>query len=92
MKCTDKDCHCPAGVDRSRLRDEIMPRIIDGQASNDEEKYFFEVVEKCVHCECKEKCTEQLAIKFLLKNNLKRLKVPDDLRQSIRAAMNSDFY
>ncbi len=80
--CSSEKCHCPAGVDRERLRNEIMPKIVDGQASADEEKYFHEVVETCMNCACHDQCSEQLAIKFLLKN-LKKKNTPLDLAQSI---------
>ncbi len=74
--------------DEFKIRQEFLEKVIDGQATPEEEKEYQEVMEHCGNCQCRAYCDEILAIKNLLKNKLGKKEVPTDLIDNIKAKIS----
>jgi len=66
---------------------EILKLMIDRQATGEQEEYFNEHIENCIHC-LKEYNLEK-EIKSMLRQKVERQKVPSDLIDTIRTAILS---
>lgn len=66
---------------------EILKLMIDSQASGEQEKYFNEHIEKCLHC-LKQYNLER-EIKIMIQQQADRQTVPTDLIETIRIAILS---
>lgn len=77
-KCGDPDC------DNFAVKRDLILKIIDGQASEEELRMYNEVISKCNDCKCREYCEQELAIKNLIQTKLDRKSVPLDIVDRIR--------
>lgn len=79
---------CPHGFNKEK-RILLLQRIVDGQASKEEQKYFYRSIERCEKCECKNICETHIEIKNLLKAKLKEKNLPfgliDEIKERIKA-------
>lgn len=66
---------------------EILKLIVDNQASDEQQKYFSEHAENCLHC-LREYNLER-EIKQMLRQQSDRQEVPSDLIDTIRTAILS---
>jgi len=76
------------GCDNYSIRRDLIQRIIDGQANEDELNLYNDVISKCNDCKCKKYCEQELAIKNLLKTKLDRKRVPLDIVEKIKTNIN----
>ena len=81
--CIINKCGEP-GCDNYAVRRDLIQRIIDGQASEDEINLYNEVISKCNNCKCRKYCEQELAIKNLLQTKLDRKRVPLDIVEKIK--------
>lgn len=61
---------------------QLLQLILDGEASSDEENYFFSHKEKCIYCSNGFELEKSL--KDLIKTKIKKETVPADLVESIK--------
>lgn len=80
----DISVDCPQGVD-SLERRELLQKIIDGQATVREERYFYDTIENCQKCRCRDWCEEHLEIKSILKEKFVNKPTPNGLLNEIKA-------
>ena len=85
--CIVKNCGKP-GCDNYAVRRDLIQKIIDGQATDDEQKLYDSVISKCNNCECRKFCEQELAIKNLLQTKLDRKRVPLDIVEKIKTKIN----
>ncbi|MEL6557876.1 MAG: hypothetical protein AAFQ94_06795 [Bacteroidota bacterium] len=64
---------------------EILKLMIDNQASGEQEKYFNEHIEKCIHCLRQYNLEKE--IKLMIQQQADRQTVPSDLVDTIRTAI-----
>ncbi|MCG8310388.1 MAG: hypothetical protein MI975_23555 [Cytophagales bacterium] len=76
------------GCDNYSIRRNLIQKIIDGQASEEEKKLYNEVISKCNNCNCRKYCEQELAIKNLLQTKLDRKRVPLDIVEKIKTSIN----
>ena len=77
------DYDCPQGIDpQDRLK--LLHRIVDGQASDNEETFFFDSIKNCNVCVCKDICNEHIKIKSVLKQKFQDRPLPEDLIDQIK--------
>lgn len=81
-KCGD------AGCDNYSLRRDLIQKVIDGQANEDEKNMYDEVISKCSNCQCKQYCEQELAIKSLIQTKLDRKRVPLDIVEKIKTKIS----
>ena len=84
-KCCDPDC------DNYAVKRDLILKIIDGQASEEELRSYNEVISKCNNCKCREYCEQELAIKNLIQTKLDRKRVPLDIVDKIRAKISKNI-
>jgi hypothetical protein len=77
-----------AGCSNYAQKLEVLQKIIDGQATPQEEKFYQEIVKECMDCFCRQYCEQELAIKNLLKTKLDKKRVPLDLIDAIKSKFN----
>lgn len=80
--CNGKGCK-----DYPAKRD-LMQKIIDGQATPEEQIYYDEIIAKCNECRCKEYCDQELAIKNLIRTKLDKKRVPLDVLEKIKTGIS----
>jgi len=85
--CIINTCGEP-GCDNYSIRRDLIQRIIDGQANEDELNLYNDVISKCNDCKCRKYCEQELAIKNLLKTKLDRKRVPLDIVEKIKTNIN----
>jgi hypothetical protein len=85
--CIVKNCGKP-GCDNYAVRRDLIQKIIDGQATDDEQELYDSVISKCNNCECRKYCEQELAIKNLLQTKLDRKRVPLDIVEKIKTKIN----
>ena len=83
-------CERP-GCDNYATKLDLMQKIIDGQANDEEIKMYNEVIEQCLNCKCREYCEQELAIKNLLLTKLDRKRVPLDIVELIKTNINKSL-
>jgi hypothetical protein len=81
--CILNECKKP-GCDNYDMRKDLMQKIVDGQASPQEQLLYEDVVSRCDNCQCKKYCEDDLAIKSLMRSKLDRKRVPIDILEKIR--------
>lgn len=81
--CDDVPFECPQGVDPEE-RKVLLQRIIDGQATESEAKYFYKTLENCENCQCRHQCDQHLEIKNLLKEKIINKPLPEGLIEDIK--------
>jgi hypothetical protein len=81
--CIINNCQKP-GCDNYELRKDLIQKVVDGQASEEEMVLYEEVIARCQDCKCREYCEQELAIKNLLQTKLDRKRVPLDILQKIK--------
>ncbi|MGB3466834.1 MAG: hypothetical protein WBA74_16255 [Cyclobacteriaceae bacterium] len=64
---------------------EILKLMIDSQATGEQEKYFKEHIESCIHCFKQYKLEREL--KTMIRHQADRQTVPSDLIDTIRTAI-----
>ena len=74
--------------DNYELRNDLMQKIIDGQANKEELDLYNTMMSECSDCICHKYCQEELAIKKLLQSKLDRKTVPLELVEKIKTAIN----
>lgn len=79
----------PANELRDKNRKELIQRIIDGQASEEEQSWFDESIKDCSNCECRNYCNQLKSLKDLLRENIKTKKAPADLLDAIKKKIKS---
>ncbi len=85
--CHDESFDCPQGIDGDD-RKEMLQRIVDGQASEDEEKFFYTSMVNCERCQCKNLCEQHLEIKSILKEKLVPIPLPKGLIETIKGKIS----
>lgn len=85
--CIINNCREP-GCDNYEVRRDLIQKVIDGQASEDELSLYNDVISKCSNCKCKQYCEQELAIKNLLQTKLDRKRVPLDIIEKIKTRIN----
>ena len=81
--CIVNKCGEP-GCDNYSVRRDLIQRIIDGQANEEELSLYNDIISKCNDCKCKQYCEQELAIKNLLQTKLDRKRVPLDVLDKIK--------
>ena len=76
-----------SGCDDYEKKREMLQRIIDGQASPEDQAAYKSIVEKCMDCFCRQYCEQELAIKGLLQTKLDKKRVPLDLIDKIKSGI-----
>ena len=77
-KCKDiKECN------------QLLQLILDGEASKDEEEYFFQHIKNCNDCYNGYKLEQ--SIKKLIRTKLKKQSVPQDLVDSIKVKIQNSL-
>lgn len=79
----------PANELGDKSRRELIQRIIDGQASDEEQKWFDDSVTDCANCECKSYCIQVSALKDIIRENVEKKKAPADLLDAIKKKIKS---
>lgn len=74
---------CPQGVDPAERR-LLLQKIIDNQASIDEERRFFKTLENCERCICREQCDQHIEIRRILKESIVNKPLPEGLVDQIK--------
>ena len=69
--CIIKNCG-GSGCDNYETRRDLIQKVIDGQASDEEKMLYDDVISKCNDCKCKQFCEQEMAIKNLLQTKLDR--------------------
>lgn len=82
--CIINNCGEPGCNDYS-LKQDIIGKIIDGQANEHEVKLYQEIINNCINCKCSQYCEQELAIKNILVSKLDRKRVPLDVVEKIRS-------
>ena len=85
--CTDDSFDCPQGIDNEE-RIELLQRIVDGQATNEEKGIFYNSMEDCEKCHCKNLCEQHLEIKSILKEKLVPIPMPNGLIEEIKGKIS----
>ena len=78
-----EQCKVPGCENYAQKRD-IIQKIIDGQATEEEQELYNEIIAKCNDCQCKEYCDQEMAIKNLIQTKIDRKKVPLDILENIK--------
>ena len=86
--CIVNNCGEP-GCDNYSVRRDLIQRIIDGQANEEELSLYNDIISKCNDCKCKQYCEQELAIKNLLQTKLDRKRVPLDVLAKIKTMNKS---
>ena len=81
--CIINNCQEP-GCDNYEVRKDLIQKIVDGQANEEEQKLYQEIISKCQNCKCRQYCEQELAIKNLLQTKLDRKRVPLDILEKIK--------
>lgn len=81
--CIINNCGEP-GCDNYGARKDLIHKIIDGQATVEEQKQYDEIIARCNNCKCKKYCEQELAIKNMLQTKLDRKRVPLDIVEKIK--------
>jgi hypothetical protein len=87
--CIIKKCKKP-GCDTYAVKRDLIQKIIDGQASKEEQALYDNVIYKCNNCECRKYCDQELAIKNLLQTKLDRKRVPLDIVEKIKTKIHKN--
>ena len=87
--CIINNCGEP-GCDNYNIRRDLIQKIIDGQANDEELTLYNGVITKCNNCKCKKYCEQELAIKNLLITKLDRKRVPLDIVEKIKTNINKN--
>lgn len=87
--CIVNKCGEP-GCDNYAVRRDLIQKIIDGQANEDEMNLYNDVISKCNNCKCRQYCEQELAIKNLLKSKLDRKRVPLDIVEKIKTRISKE--
>ncbi len=85
--CIDSNYGNP-GCDNYNVRKDLIQKIIDGQASKDEQVMYDNIISRCNDCRCHKYCEQELAIKNLIQTKLNRKRVPLDIYEKIRNRIN----
>ena len=85
--CIIKNCE-DNGCDNYSIRRDLIQKVIDGQATEDEKSLYDDVISKCADCKCKQFCEQEMAIKNLLQTKLDRKRVPLDIVEKIKTKIN----
>lgn len=72
------------GCDNYEKRIDLLQKVVDGQASAEEQEEFDKIVQECENCQCRLYCQQQLVIRELLRTRLDRKRVPIDMIEQIR--------
>ena len=72
------------GCSNYNRRLDLIHKVIDGQATEEEKQMYEEVISNCINCQCRQYCEQELAIKNLLITKLDRKRVPLDVIESIK--------
>lgn len=87
--CIIKNCGEP-GCENYGTRRDLIQKIIDGQANEEEQKMYDSIISSCVNCSCRQFCEQELAIKNLLKTKLDRKRVPLDIIEKIKTKIDKN--
>jgi len=85
--CNEDSYECPQGINLDD-RKELLQKIVDGQATKDEEKHFYQSMESCDRCQCRNLCEQHLEIKSMLKEKLNPKPVPKGLIEEIKSKIS----
>jgi len=85
--CIINNCGEP-GCDNYVVRRDLIQKIIDGQANEEELAMYNNIIDSCVNCTCRQYCEQELAIKNLLQTKLDRKRVPLDVVEKIKTKIN----
>ena len=88
--CNDESFDCPQGIDNEE-RVQLLQRIVDGQATTEEEKVFYSSMEDCDKCRCKNLCDQHLEIKSILKEKLIPVPMPNGLIDQIKGKISGSL-
>lgn len=81
--CVKHNCQEP-GCDNYEERRDIIQKIVDGQATDEEQKKYQQIIAQCENCTCRQYCEQELAIKNLIQTKLGRKRVPLDIVEKIK--------
>ena len=81
--CIINNCGEP-GCDNYEARKDLIQKIIDGQATEEEQELYDGIISKCQNCKCRQYCEQELAIKNLIQTKLDRKRVPLDILEKIK--------
>ena len=84
--CIINKCGEP-GCDNYDARKDLLQKVIDGQATAEEQALYESIVAKCTDCKCKQYCDQEVAIKNLVQTKLDRKRVPLDFFEKIRTSI-----
>ncbi len=76
-----------SGCDTYGVKLDLILKIIDGQASEEEAKLYNEKIDECLNCKCRQYCEQELAIKNILQTKLDRKRVPIDVVERIKTSI-----
>ena len=88
LKCSIENKCGEPGCDDYAVRKDLIQKIIDGQASEDELSLYNAISSKCSDCSCRKYCEQELAIKNLLQTKLDRKSVPLDIVEKIKTRIH----
>ncbi len=84
--CIINQCGTP-GCDSHGVKLDLVQKIIDGQANEEESKLYNEIIDGCINCKCRQYCEQELAIKNILQTKLDRKRVPLDVVEKIKTSI-----
>lgn len=86
--CNPGNCE-KAGCTTYDLKRDIIEKVIDGQATEEEKSLYETFIAQCVDCQCRQFCEQEIAIKNLLQTKLDRKRVPLDFVEQIRTRIKT---
>ena len=85
--CNNDSFDCPQGIDNDE-RIELLQKIVDGQANVEEKKFFYNSMDDCEKCKCKNLCEQHLEIKTILKERMVPVPMPTGLIEEIKGKIS----
>ncbi len=86
--CSPGGCE-KAGCTTYELKRDIIEKVIDGQATEEEKLLYESFITQCVDCQCRQFCEQEIAIRNLLQTKLDRKRVPLDFLEQLRTRIKT---
>jgi len=86
--CNPGSCE-KAGCTTYEQKRDIIEKVIDGQATEEEMLIYESLIAQCADCQCRQFCEQEIAIKNLLQTKLDRKSVPLDFVEKIRSRIKT---
>jgi len=86
--CNPGSCE-KVGCTTYELKRDIIEKVIDGQATDEEKLLYESFIAQCADCQCRQFCEQEIAIKNLLQTKLDRKRIPLDFVEQIRSRIKT---